>query len=72
MSKKKLLTVIIESHEEWHQKFKNHLTQQMHLQVESCYNASEFLYHLPSEPDIVVMDCEYMEMHPLILMNAIK
>jgi len=72
MSRKKLYTVIIDSHLEWHENIKTHVTQNKHLHIESCYNASEFLYQLPHKPDIVIMDCEWMEMHPLKLMQAIK
>ena len=72
MSRKKLYTVIIDNHEEWHANIKNHIAINKHLHIESCYNASEFLYRLPHNPDIVIMDCEWMEMHPLILMQAIK
>jgi DNA-binding NtrC family response regulator len=72
MSRKKLYTVIIDSHLEWHDNIKTQVSKHKHLYIESCYNASEFLYRLPHNPDIVIMDCEWMEMHPLKLMQAIK
>ena len=72
MSRKQLYTVIIDSHKEWHQDIKSHVEKHKHLYIESCFNASEFLYKLPLHPDIVIMDCEWMEMHPLKLMEAIK